>query len=156
MHCLKPGQLSYGLDDRRSDFGSSLAGILFCIPLRMALGSVQPRVYCVSVFSPHRAKRSGGGAEFDYTFPFSDDVNAWRCASTPMCAHCLMLKVPGQIFKVTHILCSCRLHTSPISKYRPKLCAVFGNKNTVYQDRFTLPTCGTHLQYLFGFSATFT
>jgi hypothetical protein len=34
------------------------------------------------VFSPYRAKRSGG--EFDHTFPFSDAVNAWRCATIPL------------------------------------------------------------------------
>jgi hypothetical protein len=62
--------------------------------------------------------------------------------------------VPGQTFTVTHILCICLLQTSLIFKYRPKLCAVLGVKNIVYQDTFTLPTCGTHLQYLFSFCAT--
>jgi len=80
--CLKPGHLRYGLDDRRSGFGFILADILlFRLTPRMTLRHVPPHIYCVAV-SPHRTMRSA--VEFDHTFPFSDDVNGWRCASTSL------------------------------------------------------------------------
>jgi hypothetical protein len=36
----------------------------------------------VGFFPP--TEQSDRGCEFDHTFPFIDDVNAWRCVTTPL------------------------------------------------------------------------
>jgi len=130
LHCLKPGQLSYGLDDRRSEFGSSLTdNLLFCLLPRMALGPVQPHIYCVAD-PPHRAVRSGG--ENGHTFPFCDDVNGWRCASTS-------LYVYQDKYLMLHIFCAVVQVSSTHQFYfqipHKALCGIWKYKYGVYSTR---------------------
>ena len=70
----------------------------------MALGSMQRHIYCVSG-SPHpRAMRFGRWIY--HTFPFSDDVNGWGCASTSLYVSIVWCLKYQDKYLMLHIFCA--------------------------------------------------